>query len=264
MIIPYTRWYPAIDIRQSRRQYDRSKPLSTETLSALKGTCAEFRPFPGIRVEVITEKPGKIFDFILGFYGLIHNPAAALAFIGDMRQPQVQDTLGYTGEGVILEATALGLGTCWVAGFFRPAAVIQRLHLAPDEKVLAVSPLGYPPNKKTFGEQLMKGFASSRRRQPLTDLVSGLPEKEWPVWLKPAIEAARIAPSAVNRQPWRFKVQNGSFSITTDPGVLDIHASKRLDCGIAMLHFEVAALNSGMQGRWELQDPPCVASYVYQ
>jgi hypothetical protein len=88
MEIPFTRWYPAIDIRQSRRQYDVSNPLSIETISALERTCAEFRPFPEARVELINETPGKIFDFILGSYGLIRNPAAALAFIGDMRQPQ--------------------------------------------------------------------------------------------------------------------------------------------------------------------------------
>jgi nitroreductase len=181
-----------------------------------------------------------------------------------MRQPHVQEAVGYTGEGVVLEATALGLGTCWVAGFFRPAAVTQRLNIASYERVLAVSPLGYAPLEKTLGEKIIKGFAHNRKRKPLTQLVNGLPENEWPGWLKSALEAARIAPSATNRQPWRFDIQNGSVTVATDPGNLDFKASKRLDCGIAMLHLEISALNCGVHGRWELGEAPVVGRFTYE
>ena len=263
MEIPFRRWYPAIALRQSRRQYDASQPISPEILSSLKRACSEFRPFPEARVEVINETPGKIFDFVLGSYGVIRNPAAALAFIGDIRRPDVQEAVGYTGEGLILEATAMGLNTCWVAGFFRPSAVVQRLTLSAHERVLAVSPIGYSPEEKTLGEKILKGFTSSRKRKPLSELVSGLPENSWPAWLKPALEAARVAPSATNRQPWRFDIQKGAVTVATDPGKMDYKVSKRLDCGIAMLHLEISALNSGINGRWELQESPLVARFSY-
>jgi hypothetical protein len=81
MVIPFIRWYPAIEVRQSRRQFDVSRPISNEILSDIKRSCAEFRPFSEARVELIAEIPGKIFNFILGSYGLIRDPAAALAFI---------------------------------------------------------------------------------------------------------------------------------------------------------------------------------------
>ncbi len=264
MEINFTRWYPAMAVRQSRRQFDASKPLSDEILSSVKQICSEFRPFPEARVELITETPGRIFDFILGSYGFIRNPVAALVFIGDMRQPHVQETVGYTGEGAVLEATALGVGTCWVAGFFSPAAAGRRANLTVHERVLAVSPLGYPLPEKTVGEKAMMGFVHNRKRKPLGELASGLPENTWPAWLKPALEAARIAPSATNRQPWRFDIQEGSVTVATDPGRIDFKVSKRLDCGIAMLHLEIAALNSGVHGRWELQDPPTVARFSYE
>jgi hypothetical protein len=264
MEIDYQRWYPAVEIRLSRRQYDPLRPLSAENLSTLKKLCLEFRPFPEARVELITDSPDRIFDFILGSYGVIRNPTAALAFIGDMRQPHVQETVGYTGEAVVLEATALGLGTCWVAGFFSPAAVTHRVKLAPYERVLAVSPLGYPLAEKTLAEKALMGFAHSRKRKPINELISGLSEEHWPIWLKSALEAARIAPSATNRQPWRFYIEKKSVTISIDLGKLDFKVSKRLDCGIAMLHLEVAALNSGIHGHWELQDTPHVARFSYE
>jgi len=263
MEIDYQRWYPAIRIRTSRRLYDPRKPLSEEVLSNFKNFCSEFRPFPEARVELITDSAARIFDFILGSYGIIRNPPAALAFIGDMRKPHVQETVGYTGEAAVLEATALGLGTCWVAGFFNPAAVAHRINFAPYERVLAVSPFGYPIAEKTFGEKMLAGFGHSRKRKPLTELISGLSEENWPLWLKPALEAARIAPSATNRQPWTFNVEKKAITISTDPGKLDFKVSKKLDCGIAMLHLEVAALNSGIHGRWELQDTLQGARFSY-
>ena len=263
MKIPFASWYPAIGTRESRRQFNSFQPLSAEILSNLKLTCEEFRPFPEARVELITERPDKIFNFIFGSYGFIRNPTATLAFIGDIRQPHVQEAVGYTGEGVILEATALGVGTCWVAGFFNPAAAAQQLHLASFESVLAVSPLGYSPFEKTLGEKALKGFASNRKRKPISELVSGLPEKDWQPWIKPALEAARIAPSATNRQPWMFTIQDNSITLANDPGKLDFKVSKRLDCGIAMLHIEISALNSNVRGGWTFLDPPSIVRFSY-
>ena len=76
-----------------------------------------------------------------------------------------------------------------------------------------------------------------------------------------ALEAARLAPSARNRQPWRFRVRDGAITITEDgrpalPGI-----SKRLDCGIALLHLELGARAAGVSGRSELLDPPQVARF---
>ena len=65
----------------------------------------------------------KVFRGMIGSYGRINGAPAFIAFIGDMQSQYVQEEVGYTGEGIILEATALGLGTCWVGGFFKPDVV---------------------------------------------------------------------------------------------------------------------------------------------
>ena len=75
------------------------------------------------------------------------------------------------------------------------------------------------------------------------------------------VKAARLAPSAVNRQPWGFDVQDGSITVYVRTGGPEFTVSKQLDCGIAMLHIEVAALNCGIRGNWQFLKAPQVARF---
>jgi hypothetical protein len=150
-----------------------------------------------------------------------------------------------------------------MAGFFRPSIVKEYIHLKANERVYAVSPLGFTLETRSLMENLLANFGRHSKRKPLTDLVSGLPENEWPSWIKPSLEAARLAPSAINRQPWRFKIESNGVVISINRGRADLSVPKRLDCGIAMLHFEVAALSQGIQGKWSLLDSPQVARFKF-
>ncbi|NLM09965.1 MAG: nitroreductase [Clostridiaceae bacterium] len=62
-------------------------------------------------------------------------------------------------DHIILAATALGLGTCWI-GAFDPGAVIDVLNLDKDLEPIVLTPLGYP-----------KGEQTPRRRKTLEELV---------------------------------------------------------------------------------------------
>jgi len=211
---------------------------------------------------LVTKSADKVFKGAIGSYGKIKDAPAFVAFIGKMESPHVQEEVGYTGEGIILEATALQLDTCWVAGFFKPELAASLAGAGENERVLAVTPVGYAKEFESLEEKLMTGFGVTHRRKPLSNLATGLKAPEWSDWMRVALEAARLAPSAVNRQPWRFLVQKDSITISVDSLGLDFSVSKRLDCGIAMLHIEVAALNFGVQGKWELLDSPLVARFT--
>jgi nitroreductase len=258
--IPYSRWNAAIPFRRSRRQYD-SQPLDPGELERLREVCRDFRPFPGARADVLTESPDRILRGAVGPYGKVKGAPALIAFTGTMDDPHVQEKLGYTGEGIILEVTAMGLGTCWVGGFFRPKVAASVVGIARNEKVLAVTPVGQAVERPTREEVLMTGFGLNHRRKPLRQMVTGLDREIWPRWVETALEAARIAPSAVNRQPWRFHVEPDCITVSVDSPRINLGISKRLDCGIAMLHIEVAALASGVGGEWELLEAPHVARF---
>ena len=261
MELPFSRWYPTIDIRRSRRQFDASRPIYPDLLSDLRTICKEFRPFPHARAELVTESSDGVFKGVVGSYGKIKDEPAFIAFIGDMGSRHVQEEVGYIGEGIILEATALQLATCWVGGFFKPEVVESLIEISAGERVLSVTPVGYAREALTLEEKLMTGFGRTHRRKSISAVVTGLEMANWSEWIKVSVEAARLAPSAVNRQPWGFHVEPDAITVfvrTTGP---EFNVAKRLDCGIAMLHIEVAALNCGIQGKWEFLETPSVARF---
>jgi hypothetical protein len=87
-------------------------------------------------------------------------------------------------------------------------------------------------------------------------------ETRWPEWVRMSLLSARVAPAAVNRQPWSFLVKSDSITVSVD----DLHdsygISKRLDCSIAMLHIETASRFCGLVGKWDFLDPPGVARFT--
>jgi len=260
MDIPASRWYQVIETRRSRRRFE-AKPLESNILTSIDSFCNNFRPFPHARAELVTSSPETVFKGIVGSYGKIKDATAFIAFIGKMDCPYVQEQVGYTGEGIILEAEAMGLATCWVAGFFRPKLVKSLINIGKGERVLSVTPIGYSTEMLSFEEKIMTGFGLTHRRKSLSHLVTGLNKSEWTEWMMSALQSARLAPSAVNRQPWRFYVEPDSITVSVNSFKRQYGLSKRLCCGIAMLHIEVAALNHGVKGVWEFLDPPQVARF---
>jgi hypothetical protein len=259
MDIPFESWYAAIPQRHSQRTYNGQR-LSDKSLDRLEDLCERFRPFRGVRAVIIRETPEGVYKGIVGSYGEIKAAPHLAAFIGDMSIPEVQESTGYLGEGVILEATSMGLQTCWIGGFFRPEILENTLELGEKEKILSITPIGHGVSKKSTRDKVMSFAIRSHRRKSLEKLVTNS-SKELTPWPRTALEAARLAPSAANRQPWRFTVGDDSITISAgkERGISRI--SRRLDCGIAMLHLELGARVNGKQGEWELLSTPDVAKY---
>ena len=254
-------WLAAVALRRSRRAYD-SRPVDPATLDALDAVCTRFRPHADARVVLVREPRVDVFTGFVGGYGKVKNAPHLLVFIGDERAPFADQHVGYTGEAVVLEAAARELDTCWVAGFFRASLARSLVDLAPGERVFAVSPLGHGTTNLAFGERGMRSMAHSHRRRTVLQIAPSV-SAGWPDWAVAAVETARIAPSAVNRQPWRFRFDAGALVIARDSGVETPKVTKRLDCGIAMLHAELGARASGASGAWrDLSIGLDVARYV--
>ncbi len=260
MDIPYTRWHGAIAKRHSRRQFDISRPIDADTAAAIEKTCREFRPFSDARVVFVQGEIGNIFRGFLPGYGKVRGAPAFLAVIGDKSSNTVNEDAGYTGEGVVLEANTLGLETCWIA-MFKKQKTSAILKLEDNEAVLAVIPVGHAKESVALEEKMFTGLVKSHRRRPVEELVKGKLPADRTSWQYKSIEAARLAPSALNRQPWVFETGETSITVSVRTGGSEMTVPKRLDCGIAMLHIEAAAGNSGVKGRWESLEPPQVARF---
>lgn len=231
---------------------------------------------------------GQFYMGIMGSYGRVDGAPAALAFAGrvapestaDDEHPDagggtgidgpgngtgvdgadllladfaVEEQIGYVGEAAVLEATALGMDTCWVAGFFSPGATEVLIGAGSSEMVFAVSPLGHARSQLTGKERYAFQMGRPKKRLKLEHIAVGLLAKEWPVWAVAGVRAAHTAPSAMNRQPWRFRLDGDTVILGCDrPDTYGV--SKRIDCGIAMLHFELGVRAAGRDGSWEPAD----------
>ncbi len=195
----------------------------------------------------------------LGTYGVVKG--AFLYIAGAVKKAaRALEDYGYGMERNILYATALGLGTCWLGGTLNRAGFARKIALAEDELMPAVSPVGYPAQKRTLTDRAFRFMAKSDRRKPWAELFfdgrPGIPlAKESVGALGEALEALRIGPSASNRQPWRI-VREGRashFFLSRTPGYDRMTGEVRLqevDMGIALCHFELAAREIGLPGNW--------------
>ncbi len=261
----------AMAVRRSIRNY-RDEPLShgeQEALeAAIAGTAAPFGNAP--RFQFIKAGSGDAESLRgLGTYGFIKNPAAFIsaAVAGD--GPMVLEDFGFAMERLVLHATVMGLGTCWLGGSFTRSSFAARMSLLPGEKIPAVIALGHPAEKKRMMDSLIRRGAGSDARLPKDELFfSGefgarLSEEEAGPYEK-ALQLLRVAPSASNRQPWRVVQRHGSFHFylarskgyfTRNSMLFGFADLQRVDMGIAMCHFQAAAQDLGLAGLWKRDDP---------
>jgi len=249
-------WYKAIFLRHSQRKFSGEIPDERIT-SKIEKVCSEFSPFSGMRSVLVREPANDVFKGAVGQYFFkVTEAPYYVAFIGDLNTPNVQASAGYIGEGIILEATSQGLNTCWVGGFFRRESVAKQIDLREKEQILAITPIGYSKDEKD-----RVGISKKQYRRKSLDGFIISDKGENSDWAHLVLEAARLAPSAANRQPWRFEINKDSITISTNSKREGFGVSRRLDCGIAMLHLELGALANGFKGRWEFLEYPKIARY---
>ncbi len=256
-----------IKIRRSCRTYSDS-PVETDKRAQLKAflEANTGAPFGSpVRFELLDFNDLDADELRpLGTYGVIRG--ARLFIIGAVgKRPKAMEDYGYSMEKNILEATALGLGTCWLGGTFRRSGFARRMNLSGDELLPAVSPVGYPGKARSLTDRFFRFSAGSNERKPWTELFfdrdskTPLPRESGGAYETP-LECVRIGPSASNKQPWRI-VRDGNafhFTLARTPGYDRMIKEIRLqnvDMGIAMCHFELAARELGLAGSWSDRDP---------
>ena len=188
---------------------------------------------------------------------------------GKMRRaPHAEEAFGYTFEKVVLFAENLGVGTTWIAGTMNRDAFEKAMEVAEGEIMPCVSPLGYPAKKMSLRESVMRKGVKADKRFEFGELFfDGSFDKpltrEGAGRLVELLEAVSLAPSAVNKQPWRVVLcgEKAHFyekqSRGYDNGGWDI---QKIDMGIALCHFELAAQALGLTVSFETADPKISAA----
>ncbi|MEW6333101.1 MAG: nitroreductase family protein [Thermodesulfobacteriota bacterium] len=209
-------------------------------------------------------------------YGVIRGARQFIAGCVE-RGPRAMEDYGYSMERNILQATSMGLGTCWLGGTFKRSGFADRIRIGEDEVLPAVTPVGYPGDKRSVVDRLFRYTAASDKRKHwnelfyLVDTGHALEERQSGEYKIP-LECVRLAPSASNKQPWRIILAGDRhalhFYLKRTPGYghmgKDIEL-QNVDMGIAMCHFELSAKELGLKGGWSAEDPcitPAGLEYV--
>jgi hypothetical protein len=203
----------------------------------------------------------------LGTYGTIHSPTGFV--IGAVRPGEKNlEGFGYLMEWAVLFATDLGLGTCWLGGFFTRSSFSRAIGLSRGETIPAVVATGCMATRNDEGD-LMRRIARGGSRLPWEQLFFGggfgvpLTRENAGSYAGP-LDMVRLAPSASNKQPWRIVRDDGGWHfyiqrtagyrnpVTRLARVVDL---QRVDLGIALCHFELTASEMGLSGAWQVREP---------
>lgn len=177
--------------------------------------------------------------------------------------PYLNEAFGYSFELLVLYAQSLGLGTVWVGGTMDRPAFEKAMELTADEVMPCMTPLGYPAKKMSLRENMMRKAIKADERMAFEELFfdgsfdAPLTQEKAGNLAHP-LEMVRLAPSAVNKQPWRVVLTDNAAhfylkrSKGFNGGAIDM---QKIDMGIALCHFDLAAKEAGLAPHFAQSDP---------
>ncbi len=178
------------------------------------------------------------------------------------RADHFEIAFGYSFEKACLYALSLGIGTVILAGTLSRTTFEQAMELQEDEVLPAASPVGYPAEKRSLRENLMRRGIKADERIPFQELFyEGSFEKELSKeaagQFAEALEMARLSPSAVNKQPWRAVLDGDRVHFYEKQSMKDspLGDIQKVDVGISMAHFDLTMEENGCAGRFVFEDP---------
>lgn len=221
-----------IATRISRRTY-LDTPIQPQTLAALQEKIDQVNEESGLHITWLPDGAAALAGG--KSYGMFRGVRALLVLKGDRNLEYLREKVGYYGEILVLEATRLGLATCWVGGTFDA----NSLSVPAGEELVCVVPVGHVRPEESLKEKFFRGVMH-RKTKTMEELL----QADAPVdgELRHAMELVQRAPTARNLQKATFSLKNGEITAhVPEDYPLDL-----VDLGICKLHLEC-----GMAGRFD-------------
>ncbi len=209
----------AMKQRHAVREYDGDRKIEQDKLDILNERISSINRESGLHIQLVTGEP-KAFDGFMAHYGKFSGITNYIALIGK-KGSDLNEKCGYYGEQLVLLATQLGLDTCWVAMSY--AKVKNAYDIAKGEKLCCVISLGYGkthgiPHKSKTAEEV------------------AVIKEDTPKWFIDGVNAALLAPTAMNQQKFGFMLDGDKVIAKAGKGILT-----DIDLGIVKYHFEIGA-----------------------
>ena len=214
----------AVSARHSVRKYI-DKELSADIIAALQDKIAECNKVGNLNIQLVQNET-RAFTGMLS-YGQFSGVKNYLVMVGK-KSKDLDERVGYYGEQLVLFVQTLGLNTCWVGLSYRK--VPEAYNVGKDEKLVCMIALGYGETQG-IGHKI-KSIEEVSNASDIT-----------PSWFKKGVEAALLAPTAVNQQKFSFKyvgMSNNRHQVRAKKGFSMIGYTQ-IDLGIAKYHFEIGA-----------------------
>ena len=226
----------AIEARHSVRAY-KARPLAEDEARRLEEEIAEVNQTGNLHIQLIRNEP-KAFQGTLAKYGKFRNANNYLVMAGK-RADDLDERIGYYGEHLVLLAQTLGLNTCWVGLSYKK--IPDTYVLEEGEVIKAYIAIGYGETQGT-GHKIKTVEQVSRSAVRTLGSTENASEMI-PSWFRKGVEAALLAPTAVNQQKFSFEylgMNDGRHQVRAKKGFSMIGYTQ-MDLGIAKYHFEVGA-----------------------
>lgn len=219
--------------RHSVREYD-GKPLSRAEFDALGAVVEECARESGLDIQLVGDNP-EVFNVIARF-GLIRECRTHVAFVVDDAKAgdvAADEAIGYWGQKIVLAAQDMGFNTCWCALCSRRKS---RAVVAPGKKIRLVIAVGHGKTQ---------GFS---RKTKSVEALSSVECAKAPAWFAATMEAAQLAPTAMNNQNFKITLLSDGKTVRIDAPQSGLNV---IDEGIVRCNFEIAANEAGADWRWE-------------
>lgn len=210
--------HEAVKRRHSVRKY-KNIPLSDEHKIVLFKKIDEINKKSGLHIQLVTDEP-KAFDCLIAKYGKFSGVKNYVAMIGEKGE-NLDELCGYYGEELVLFAQQMGLNTCWAKMSYKK--VPGAFEVKSGEELVIVISIGY-------GENEGKQHKSKKTSEAAKDYNIA------PDWFKRGVDAALLAPTAINQQKFSFFYSENKVTAKAGLG-----PCRMIDLGIVKYHFEIGA-----------------------
>ena len=194
------------------------KPIAADLREKLQAEIKSCNAEGGLNFQLVTDEE-RAFGGLMAHYGKFSGVKNYVALVGK-KAPDLQERVGYFGERLALYAQTLGLNTCWVALTYKK--VKSAFTVGPGEKLVCVLAIGYGSTE---------GVAHNSKSAAQTGGAQNAPG-----WFAKGVEAALLAPTAMNQQKFRFSLDGRTVHAEAGNGFYT-----KIDLGIAKYQFEAGA-----------------------
>lgn len=217
----------ALKARHSIRKYI-DRPLDPDIKDALRKEIILLNAEGDLHMQLVVDER-RAFSGLLS-YGVFSNVSNYIMVVG-RKSKSLEYRAGYYAERLVLFAQEIGLNTCIVGLSYRK--VEDAFDIRPDEKVVICIAIGYGADE------------GKRHKIKAPEQVSNI-SKDTPEWFAEGVDAALLAPTAINQQKFHFEYiapsnKNGGKAGVRPTTQHSLVGYTKIDLGIAMCNFEIGA-----------------------